>query len=147
MSITFWAPDAPTRTVIHRPDGYEEYTEEVSVLPEIKLVDSNAFAMLEAFGLAPDQCGSWSASELPEMLRRAVKVANLQSLRELATSETLYTQGAMRALDRSGGVVSIGRGPRMVSLGRTDDYIRRVALRFVDLFQQAQAGGYQVSWG
>ncbi|MBR8030062.1 hypothetical protein KDX27_34800 [Burkholderia cenocepacia] len=147
MSITFWAPDAPTRTVIHRPEGYEEYTEEVSVLPEIKLVDSNAFAMLEAFGLAPDQCGSWSASELPEMLRRAVKVANLQSLRELATSETLDTQGAMRVLDRSGGVVSIGRGPRMVSLGRTDDYIRRVALRFVDLFQQAQAGGYQVSWG
>lgn len=147
MSITFWAPDAPRRTVIHRPEGYEAYSDEVSVLPEIKLVDSNAFAMLDAFGVAPDQCGSWATSELVEMTRRAVKVANMQSLREPATSETLDTQGTSRVVGRSGGVVSIGRGPRMVSLGRTDEYIQRTALRFVDLFQQAQAGGYTVSWG
>ncbi|MBR8054728.1 hypothetical protein [Burkholderia vietnamiensis] len=114
MSITFWAPDAPTRTVIHQPEGYEEYTEEVSVLPEIKLVDSNAFAMLEALGVAPDQCGSWSASELGELLRRALKVANVQSLREPATSETLDTQGAVRVVDRSGGVVSIAPRGKIV---------------------------------
>lgn len=147
MSITFWAPSAPRRTVVHQPEGYEEYSEEVSLLPEIKLVDSNAFAMLEAFGVAPDQCGSWATSELAEMLRRAVKVANVQSLREPATSETLTTQGAVRVVDRSAEVVSIGRGPRMVSLGRTDEYVQRTAMRFVDLFQQAQAGGYEVSWG
>jgi hypothetical protein len=147
MSITFWAPDAPQRTVIHRPEGYEEFTEEVSVLPEIKLVDSNAFAMLEAFGVEPDQCGSWEASQLGEMLRRALKVANVQALRESATSETLDTRGPVRVAGESEGIVSIRRGPRMISIGRTDEYVQRTALRFVDLLQQAQAGGYKVSWG
>ncbi len=84
------------------------------MLPEIKLVDSNAFAMLEALGVAPDQCGSWSASELGELLRRALKVANVQSLREPATSETLDTQGAVRVVDRSGGVVSIAPRGKIV---------------------------------
>ncbi|MGY6251852.1 hypothetical protein ACXIVK_00210 [Paraburkholderia caledonica] len=125
MSITFWAPEAPTRTETHDPEGYEAWTEEVSSLPEIKLSSSNALVMLEALGVKPDLCGAWSADQLSEVLRMAADVANVPE-----------------RLERVGAGWS-GIAPP----GPVVDHIRRTALRFVDLFRQAQAGGYKVCWG
>jgi hypothetical protein len=125
MSITFWAPEAPTRTETHHQEGYEAWTEEVSSLPEIKLSSSNALVMLEALGVKPDLCGAWSTDQLGEMLRRAADVANVPD-----------------RLERVGAAWS-GIAPP----GPVVDHIRRTALRFVDLFRQAQADGYKVCWG
>jgi hypothetical protein len=127
MTITFWAPDAPTRKELRQPEGYDEYEEESSVLPEIRLTSSNALTMLEALGVTPDLCGSWSAGEVGEMLRRAAAL------------------GTVHERVQSG--VTAGQSAALMPQGQREDYIRHTAQRFVDLFRQAQDGGYRVCWG
>ena len=127
MTITFWAPKAPRRTEAHGAAGYEEYEAEVSVLPEIQLTNSNALTMLEALGVVPCLSGTWSVAQTGEIRRRAMALAAVH--------------------EQVGAEVSAGHNASFAPPAPVDGYIRSIALRFVDLLQQARDGGYEVSWG
>jgi hypothetical protein len=147
MSITFWAPDAPTESYVPYPDDEPDYVEQRSLLPEINLSNVNAYAMMRALGVEPDYAGTWSVGELAVLLERAVKLANIEVLRDPFLKDTTTTGGQLRPSAVSGNVVSVSRGCRVIDNGRDDAYIREKALRFVDLFKKARENGFSVSWG
>jgi hypothetical protein len=149
MSITFWAPDAPRYKVKPYPEEEPDYEEERSELPEINLSNSNASAILRALGvtLEPDYCGTWEVEQLPEILARAMKLANIEELRSPAVSETVQSGGELRRGESDGNVVSLTAGCRMISFGRSDEYVRQTALRLVELLRIAKEQSFSVTWG
>ena len=147
MSITFWAPDAPTYEFIPYPEDEPDYVENISVLPEINLSNTNAYAMMEALGETPDYCGTWTVEELPALLERALKLANQEELRAPTTSETVESGRELRRGASEENVVSLTRSCRMVSFGRSDEYVRQKALDFAALFKAAKEGNFSVHWG
>lgn len=146
MSITFWAPDAPTTSCVPYPDE-PDYVEERSVLPEINLSNVNAYAMMRALGVEPDYAGTWTKGELAVLLERAMKLANVEAMREPFLKDTTTTGGQLQQSGVSGNVVSVSKGCRVTDIGRDDEYIREKALLFADLFKKARDSGYSVSWG
>lgn len=147
MSITFWAPDAPQELVFPYPEHEPDHKELRSTLPEIKLTAGNAYAMLKALGVEAYHCGSWTVDQLPSLLERAMKLANEEALRMPLTSDAVESSGHLQRGESDGNVVSLRAGPRMISPGRTDDYVQRTALRFVELLKCAKEGSFVVNWG
>jgi hypothetical protein len=147
MSITFWAPEAPTLEQLPIPEQDSNVEVQASVFPEIDLAVANAKAMLAALGLPADSGGEIPVAQLPEVLARALKLANLSSLRGRVTSDPDVSGGELRVRESEGNVYSLGRSCTMISMGRTDEYVERTALRFVELFRKAYEQNYRIVWG
>lgn len=145
MSITFWAPQAATVRVQPYPDE-PEYFENRSVLPEINLSNSNAWAMLEAMGIKPDHCGELASAELDAVITRLTRLVNDASARAPALQASSVTQGARR-LSVQGNVVRVAQGPTVYHGGRDDDYVARRAAQLLELFVAARREGFGVCWG
>jgi hypothetical protein len=154
MSVTFWCPDAPQKTVPCRLCGISdpppcwkdcEGIEEVSTLPEINWPDANARAILGLLALGEQDWGELSPENIPEVLRRLLLVLNSAKSREHLITES-YDYHPMR-ISLVGSMPTISPGQRRVSFGNSDDHtVRRLSL-LQDLLSQAKSGGYKGCWG
>lgn len=165
MSVTFWAPDAPTTRQQPYPDSSPEYWCDVSSLPEVNLANGNARAMLVAMGLPDDECGQLLPAEMPPVVRRLLELVNDDVSRASVTQPDELWKGCRlvargEAADRmmarmgfgapaegSDSAVPLQSGPTMFAFGRSDDYVARTAGRLLDLFVQAKQADYRVCWG
>jgi hypothetical protein len=146
MSITFWAPQAPTERVQPYEDE-PDYFEDRSVLPQINLANSNAAAMLRLMGL-DDQayCGTVVPAEFAPVIERLTRVVNDARERASAVLAPSVSEGALR-LVAEGNMVRVVRGPTVYSGGRDDDYVTRRATELLELFVAARREGFEVAWG
>jgi hypothetical protein len=144
MSITFWAPAAPTVRV--KPyDDEPDYEEDQSTLPEINLANSNALAFLRLLGVEAEYCGTFTVKDQEALLPRLLLLANSADARGPAVREPSMEQTVHRSIE--GNLVQLTRGARMFDCGLGDEQVQSYALRMLDLFKQAHVGGYNVSWG
>jgi hypothetical protein len=152
MSVTFWAPDAPTVTVKPYPEEEPDFVEERSTLPEVNLSNCNAREILRLIGLDSDElCGTLHPNEFGPVVARLQRLLNSKETRAQALQETLEPRRRLKALtagdENLGNVVHVGFGPRIIEGGRTDGYIQRRARDLLELFVQARQGNYSTSWG
>jgi hypothetical protein len=152
MSVTFWAPDAPTVTVKPYPEVEPEYTEERSTLPEVNLSNCNAREMLRLLGLDFEElCGSVQPTEFGPVVSHLHRLINNEATRAPALKEAAEHPRRLHVLAAgersSGNVVAVGFGPRIFEGGRSDDYLKNRASALLDLFVQARQANYQISWG
>ena len=146
MSITFWCPDAPSKEVegaCSACDGSGKFYSDtdcpychgsgrefsqVSELPEINMSNANADAFMKALRLPEDYCGTIVPSQMEELENRA---------RLLAVGVTTP------ALE----VETVEVSANYIICGRSNEYVRRRAAEFVELFSKARAAGHDISWG
>jgi hypothetical protein len=152
MSVTFWAPDAPTVTVKPYPEEEPNYTEERSTLPEVNLSNCNAREMLRLLGLDSEElCSTLQPEEFGPVVARLQTLLNSEDARSSAVSEPSEPSRRLRVLPASegdsGNVVHLGFGPLVIEGGRSDGYIQRRARDLLDLFVQARQANYKASWG
>ncbi len=135
MSITFWAPDAPTVREVPYPDQDPDFVVERSVLPEVNLANANALALLKAVGVTPDYSGVWDIHDLAEVR---------DQIEAMIQDDALAERGERPAYLRSRPLSS---GPSFVDPGANLDYLRGVGTRLLALVNTALRDGYRVVWG
>ena len=146
MSITFWAPEAPTQLV--RPyEDEPDYEEAVSTLPELNLSNRNASVFLSLLQIPFDDCGTIACADLPALCRRALSLLN--SPQQLEDNQIASSSGRdLRGVEALGeGVTQLVFGPRIVDCGLQPAQLERYARTFAELAQKAHQQGYAVSWG
>lgn len=150
MSVTFWAPEAPTIQCTPYPDE-PDYIREDSTLPEVNVSNLTAMAVLRALSLPEDYCGTIrTGSEMAAVMQRLLVLVNDESARKPVTipAEERPRVPALSVIEPDGEVRIVRKGaPRVFSPGLSDDRLRGCFLRLQALFAQAQENGYDVSWG
>ena len=151
MSITFWCPDAPTNLVTPYPDEPDFVVHE-STLPELNLANGNASALLDLVQLPVDCAGTVPVEELPALQLRIERVlqtpVSRAALIEPSSVDGVPVHSDMQfAALLSDSSPRGGKGPRVISAGRTDDYLVDRATRLLELVKAARTEGYAISWG
>lgn len=138
MSITFWMPQAPVERV--KPyEGEPDYYEVRCVEPfvEVNMTAGNANAILglidpDSVDREYDPCGTWDQAKLAQVRRRTIAALNSK-----------IRQGAVCA-----GSDEFGRGGcRVITMGRTEDYVVKRLENFLALTKVAMDHGFSVSFG
>lgn len=140
MSVTFWCPDAPRKRVPcpycraegKRCDAYCNGYDEVSEAPEVNLSNSHAARQLVMLGRDLDLIGVIPASELPAVIRTAI--------RALATN-------AAEAHVEPPLIETGGEGARIFYGGMDPDRLTSAQQRLMQLFAWAADHGYPVHYG
>lgn len=139
MSVTFYMPQAPLERVQPYPDEVD-YFEQRPVEPfmEINLANGNVNAMLRL--VAPAyvrelECpyGEWDQDELAKVKGQALSALNSAIVLNSATKQTQRSVGE--------------RGCKVLEVGRSDDYVERRLLTFVELATVALVHGFNVHFG
>jgi hypothetical protein len=161
MSVTFWCPEAPTKTIacewcvryaaeepkmLHsngRCDPTCPGVEEVSEAPECNFGNSTALAVTNLLGL--DQWGGLELDEMPAVMQRIMVATNSDSARNHLVTEGSDTQETrMTEVD---GMPTIKTGPRVITFGNTDESTQRRLQGIQKLLTWAMKNGHPVTWG
>lgn len=146
MSVTFWAPDAPTTKVTPYDDAPDFVVEE-SVLPELNLSNSNASAFLKLLGLPNEECGTIEPEQFPALRQRLLELQNDEAARAPALRPMEEAKQRVTPERREDGVTVLRVGARVIDCGLQDHQVTRYAQVMGELLAQAQQHGYEVSWG
>ncbi len=116
--------------------------------PEMQVSNSNGFAIQrDVLGVEdPDYVGSIPTEQLPALRRKLIKMINVDKDRESMHKRTTDSQGEMRRTGTNDNVTSIGRGARMVDIGRSDSQVLSYAKRLLDLVDYAMKNDLHVTW-
>lgn len=113
--------------------------------PELNVANANFSAIMDMLGIRNhDYGGVWTPEELPAIMKKLVKLKN--------TDTSGYTQEPTTDLGRMlkrkiDGMDTIGRGPTMHDMGRSQDQVTRYIDRLMDIIKYAQQHGAGVSFG
>lgn len=146
MSITFWAPDAPTTKVKPFPEDEPDYEEVVSTLPELNVSQANAAGFLVLLGLVPDDCGTIEVSDMGPLIERLTVLANRPEERVALVREAPPPMQSV-GWTQEGNVATLQRGLTLIEGGVSDERVRRYASTLLALLTQARQANYCVSWG
>jgi len=126
------------RTIISFVDDYdEEY--------DMNVANSNGYEIQRMLELEPDEYGYVANEDLPAIMQKLMKLKNGDTSSHTRDSET--SQGEMRKRTSADNVTTIGRGPTMMDMGRSQSQINSYVDRLMKLVQYAQKNNYGISWG
>jgi hypothetical protein len=126
--------------------GAGEVNEIVSTAPELNVSNSNGIAIQEMLGLDADYSGVIPYEELPNLIRKLIKLKN-QSVSQY-TQEPNKSQGSMGSWEDEQGQTHIGRkGPTMYDFGRSQQQVESYIERLIKLIQFAQKHNASIGWG
>ena len=158
MSTTFFAPEAPARTVEVPCDfpnclpdnrcGYcQDGIEHVRVtdLPEVNMAEGNAADILKLLGLPNDDCGVWEVPEMADIRQRILRVRATGETSQL-NREASDSQGT-RVVRNEDGLPEIQKTCRAVDFGNTDAQTLRRLGALEELLVAAQKAQLRVCWG
>jgi len=126
-------------------DGAGHYKETVSLAPELSVSNSNGYAIQEMLGLEPDYSGFIPHDQIPEMIRRLVRLKNT-SIDRYTEQPEVY-RGAMRVRGQDQNITHVGSGHTMYSGGRSSEQVNRYIDELLQILQFAQKNNAVVSWG
>lgn len=127
MSITFYAPDAPTRQV--QPyDDEPDYVETRSTLPELNVSNMNASVVFDLLGIVGDSCGTILVADMDPIIKRLLDHNNRPNKRALHERETIQSKN-------------------MVIFGVDDDRIKYYIDTMLHLLTQCKQSNFNISWG
>lgn len=115
--------------------------------PEMQVSNSNGMAIQrDILGVEADYAGSIPTEQLPALRRKLIKMINVDKERESMHKQTTDSQGEMRRTGTNDNVTSIGRGARMVDIGRSDEQVLGYAKRMLDIVDYAMKNDLHVTW-
>jgi hypothetical protein len=120
-------------------------TEMVSTAPELSVSNDNGAAIQEMLGLEPDYSGMIHNKDLPEVMRKLIKLKNQGS--EEYTVAPSTSRGSARATKDDQGMSRITTGPTMHDYGRSQAQVDRYVDRLIELVKFAQANNAHINWG
>jgi len=116
------------------------------VAPSLNVSNLNANTVLEMLGIEFDDSGYIENSELPNILRRLIKIKN-QSVSQY-TSPTTVDRGKTGAYtDPNTGLSTIGRGPTIHTIGRNEERILAYIDELIKIIRFAQQNNAGIGWG
>lgn len=125
--------------------GTGKREEWVSDGPEMNVSNSNGFEIQRMMGIEPDYGGSVSLEDLPDLMRRLIRLKNGDT--SAHTREPTTSKGTMKKTGSDGNVTSIGRGATMIDLGRSQEQIDRYVNSLIPLVKWCIDNKYDLSWG
>ena len=166
MSVTFWCPDAPTKSVPCRfcneewamfPEGngrggkcdqFCTGSTEESVAPEVNLANASARGILGLLGFsngAGELCGGCDGGTLKQRLLSAFNRDRGHLVRE--ASDTPGGHAGVLRVQRDNVVHLQRMGARVIDGGNTDEQTQRRLKALWELAEFAQANNFDISWG
>lgn len=164
MSVTFIAILAPTEMeeaecyfcdsgVINPKcpvcSGTGIMDKEVSTLPEINLANNNAESLLMLVSPEKldvnDLCGEWEIEDLPIVRRTLIRLLNSEKDRAYEIEEAKNTRAPTKVVINDGDKY-IQPGMRIISAGRTDEYLVRRLNQLLELVVKAQEIQSPIAW-
>lgn len=159
MSVTFWCPQAPSRTELvpcdypgcdegnrcgYCRDGFDNVR--ISEGPEVNVTGGNALNILRLLGQTAEEWGGWKVEEMPAV-RRAILLAKAQDKdREALVREASESQGTKIGKNDQ-GVTEIQRTCKVIDFGNTDEQTLRRLDNLEALLVYAQANQMEINWG
>jgi len=139
MSITFFCPDAPTRTVVceYKKDCEETNipcrdncngTREESEAPECNFANDNAFDIMKLVGIPKEYFGKIELTDMPALQHRLLEVINRPSKRKHLIREPYMEH-------------------RYIDSGNTDEWTMQRLHALGDLVTYAQEHKVAFVWG
>lgn len=126
MSVTFSVRNSPTVQHVDPDDGFVWHED---VWASMNVANGSAASLLEMVGLDPTQpCGQLTVAEIPEVMRRAIRVLNSARDRKAFHRES-YQEG------------------NLFSCGIDDDRVQRWLRGFIQVLRDAQDHNQDVVWG
>lgn len=126
-------------------DGTGRIEDWVSDGPEMNVANSNGYEIQRMLGLEPDEYGQIENKDLPTIMQKLMRLKNGDTAAHTKDGST--EQGEMRKRNNDDGTTSIGRGPTMMDMGRSQSQINSYIDRLMSIVKYAQNNGYDVSWG
>jgi len=147
MSVTFFAPDAPTRKVTPYPESDPDYEIDESELPKLNLSNSNAGVLLDLLDipLAPAYSGCIEVHEMDALIAKLLIIGNKDSARSRVLRD--FTSSQDTRVEQVNGLTTIGKGPKVIDCGLSDTQVQRYTQTLLSLLTQAKQQGYRVFWG
>jgi len=114
--------------------------------PEMQVSNANGMAIIrDIIGQEPDYAGSIPPEKYPALRQKLIKMINVDKERESMYKQTTDQQGQMR-VKQQGDVTTIGRGARMIDVGRSDEQILSYAQRLLEIIEYAMKNDLVVTW-
>ncbi len=112
----------------------------------LNVSNDNAAVIVKMLGVVrgDEWSGAWKHEELPAIKRKLIKLKNGDT--SGWTEGPSDEQGPTRAFRDENGMSRIGRGPRMISGGRSQAQIDRYVDALMDIVDFAQKHGAAVCW-
>ena len=126
-------------------DGTGKKEEFVGPVAEFNVSNANGYEIQRMMGLEPDYAGEITPDDVPTILRRLIKLKNMDS--EQHTQAPSIEQGKARIMKDLEGNSRIGRGPTMIDMGRSESQVNRYLDDLIEMLQYASKHGYGISWG
>jgi hypothetical protein len=126
-----------------RGTGKEEET--VSAAPELQVSNANGEEIQRMLGLDPDYSGIIHNKDLPDTMRRLIRLKNKGSQQH--TQDASVDRGAMRQQSDDQGVTHIGRGATMYDAGRSQSQVDRYIDQLIKIIKFAQENNTSLGWG
>lgn len=113
---------------------------------ELNVSNDNATAILQALGLWQNDelVGHVDHDDLPALRRKLIRIKNGGI--EALTKDPEDTQGPTRRYKGDDGMDHIGRGPRVISGGRTHEQVMRYVDSLLSLIDFAQKNDAALAW-
>jgi hypothetical protein len=125
-------------------EGSGKKLETISSAPELQVSNSNGYAIQEMLGLDPDYSGVIYNKELPELMRKLIKVKNLDISSH--TKDTSIEKSQIKPYTDERGVTHIGSGPTMIDVGRSHSQVNSYVDRLIEIVQFAIKNKANLGW-
>jgi len=111
---------------------------------ELNVANGNAMEIQRMLGLDPDYSGAINNIDLPVFRRKLIKLKNTNFSSHTREPET--TQSSMRAYKDDNGQDRIGRGPKVIDMGRSHSQVERYIDSLLYLIDFAQKNNCDLVW-
>ena len=125
--------------------GTAKQTFPVSTAPELNVSNTNGLAIQEMLGLDPDYSGLITHDQLPNLLRKLIKLKNTQEPQQYVEPEKIIPGDRYRYDDN--GITKIGRSTNIIHGGRSLSQVHRYIDELIKIIQFAQNHNAALSWG
>ena len=119
----------------------------VSNAPTLQVSNANAGAIASMLGLDnSDYSGIITHEQLPAIMKKLILLKN-QDTKHYTQDPTVNRGNMRQTTDTETGLTSIGRGPTIHDMGRSQGQVDRYVDTLMDMVKFAQQHGAGISWG
>ena len=127
--------------------GSKETKEWVSNAPTLQVSNANAGAIASMLGLDnSDYSGIITHEQLSAIMKKLILLKN-QDTKHYTQDPTVNRGNMRQTTDTETGLTSIGKGPTIHDMGRSQGLVDRYVDTLMDMVKFAQQHGAGISWG
>lgn len=135
--------DASLTCEVCKSTGF--YTDDVSDAPELNVSNANGYEIQRMLGLEPNYSGIIYNQDLPELIRKLIKLKNQKFDRYTQQPKSSYGQ-MKRVVDPDTGITKLVRTATVIDMGRTSEQVERYIDKLLEIAKFAQQHNASIGW-